>query len=62
MLRGAGNSVTTVDYVADIIHAAVAPVFLIGSGFSIFLVETRIASRAARIRAELLEHQPELEG
>jgi hypothetical protein len=34
----------------------------IGSGFSIFLVETRIASRAARVRAELLEHQPELEG
>ncbi len=161
MLPGAGNPVTTVGYVADIIHAAVAPVFLlagigaflnvcalrlariidrargiepallasrgeeharwqrelrvldrriamvnraifctvlsavlicavvvllfadpftdtplgpaiailfmvsiiaIGSGFSIFLVETRIASRAARIRAELLEHEAELEG
>jgi len=161
MLQGAGNAVTTVGYVADIIHAADAPVFLlagigaflnvcalrlariidrargiepallasrgeeharwqrelrvldrrigmvnraifctvlsavlicavvvllfadpftdaplgpaiailfmisivaIGTGFFIFLVETRIASRAARIRAELLEHEAELEG
>ena len=34
-------------------------IIAIGIGFSAFLVETRIASRAARIRAELLQHQPE---
>lgn len=37
-------------------------IIAIGSGFFIFLIETRIASRAARIRAELLEHEAELEG
>ena len=34
-------------------------IIAIGVGFSIFLVETRIASRSARIRVELLEHSPE---
>lgn len=29
----------------------------IGSGFAVFLLETRVASRAVRIRTELLEHQ-----
>ena len=29
------------------------------AGFAAFLVETRIACSAARIRAELLQHQPE---
>lgn len=33
----------------------------IGVGFFIFLVETRIASRAVRIRNEVLEHEPERE-
>jgi hypothetical protein len=31
----------------------------IGTGFAIFLVETRIASRSVRIRNELLEHEAE---
>ena len=31
----------------------------IGSGFFIFLVETRIASRSVRIRADVLEHRAE---
>jgi hypothetical protein len=44
--------------------AAIAILFMasvsaIGLGYFIFLAETRIASRAARIRAELLQHQPE---
>jgi drug/metabolite transporter (DMT)-like permease len=39
-----------------------ASVIAIGSGFFIFLIETRVASRAARIRAELLEHEAESEG
>ena len=35
-----------------------ASIIAIGVGFFIFLVETRIASRSARIRVDLLEHQP----
>ena len=38
--------------------AAVAVVAL-GLGFAVFLLETRVASRAVRIRTELLEHQAE---
>lgn len=34
----------------------IASIVAIGTGFFIFLVETRIASRSVRIRAELLEH------
>jgi len=33
-----------------------ASIIAIGAGFFIFLIETRIASRSVRIRAELLEH------
>ena len=35
----------------------IASMVAIGIGFSIFLVETRIASRAVRIRNEVLEHE-----
>lgn len=31
----------------------------LGLGFAIFLVETRVASRAVRIRTDILEHQAE---
>lgn len=31
----------------------------VGLGFAVFLVETRVASRAVRIRTELLEHRAE---
>jgi hypothetical protein len=31
----------------------------IGTGFAVFLIETRVGSRAVRIRAELLSHQAE---
>ena len=37
----------------------IASMVAIGSAFFIFLVETRLASRNVRIRAELLEHTPE---
>lgn len=33
----------------------------IGLGFGIFLLETRVGSRAVRIRTELLEHQADIE-
>lgn len=29
----------------------------IGAGFAIFLVETRVGSRAVRVRSELLQHR-----
>jgi hypothetical protein len=35
----------------------IASMIAIGAGFSIFLVETRIASRSVRIRNELLDHE-----
>jgi hypothetical protein len=31
----------------------------IGTGFAIFLVETRVGSRAVRVRTDLLQHQVE---
>ena len=37
----------------------IASMVAIGIGFSIFLVETRIASRSVRIRNDILEHQAE---
>jgi hypothetical protein len=38
-----------------------ASIIAIGLGFFIFLVETRIASRSVRIRAELLDHSADKE-
>ena len=35
----------------------IATMVAIGLGFSVFLLETRVASRAVRIRHELLEHE-----
>ena len=37
----------------------IACMISLGSGFFVFLIETRVASRAVRIRNELLEHQAE---
>lgn len=37
----------------------IASMIATGSGFALFLVETRLASRAVRIRTELLEHEAE---
>ena len=50
---------TDVPLGASIAILFMASIVAIGIGFSTFLVETRIASRAARIRAELLEHPVE---
>ena len=36
-----------------------ASMIAIGLGFAVFLLETRVGSRAVRIRSELLEHAPE---
>jgi hypothetical protein len=37
----------------------IATMIALGLGFAVFLLETRVASRAVRIRTELLEHQEE---
>lgn len=37
----------------------IATMIALGLGFAVFLLETRVASRAVRIRTELLEHQAE---
>jgi hypothetical protein len=37
----------------------IASMIAIGAGFAIFLVETRVGSRAVRIRSELLGHEAE---
>jgi hypothetical protein len=39
----------------------IASMLAVGAGFSVFLVETRVGSRAVRIRAELLAHKVESE-
>ena len=46
------------------VAAAIASLFTgsmiaIGAGFAIFLVETRVGSRAVRVRSELLQHRVE---
>ena len=37
----------------------IASMIAIGGGFAVFLVETRVGSRAVRIRSELLAHEAE---
>ena len=37
----------------------IASMVAIGGGFAIFLVETRLGSRAVRIRSHILEHEAE---
>lgn len=39
----------------------IASMIAIGLGFAVFLVETRIAAKAVRIRSELLTHEAEIE-
>jgi MFS family permease len=39
----------------------IASMVAIGLGFAVFLVETRVGSRAVRIRSELLAHEVELD-
>jgi general stress protein CsbA len=37
----------------------IAAMLSIGAGFAVFLIETLVASRAVRVRSELLQHQAE---
>jgi hypothetical protein len=37
----------------------IASMIAIGAGFAVFLVETRVGSRAVRVRSDLLQHEAE---
>ena len=50
---------TNAHYGTEIALLFIASMVAIGLGFAVFLVETRVAARAVRIRSELLEHAPE---
>lgn len=50
---------TNAHYGTAIALLFIASMVAIGSGFSVFLWETRVAARAVRIRSDLLEHAPE---
>ena len=39
----------------------IASMIAVGAGFAVFLQETRVGSRAVRIRSELLEHEAEMD-
>ena len=50
---------TNAHYGTAIALLFIASMIAIGLGFAVFLIETRVAARAVRIRSELLEHAPE---
>jgi hypothetical protein len=51
------GSLVDAEFGTSIALLFIVTMFAIGSGFAVFLLETRVASRAVRIRTELLEHQ-----
>ena len=51
------GSLVDAEFGTSIALLFIVTMFAIGSGFAVFLLETRVASRAVRIRSELLEHQ-----
>lgn len=54
-------SLTNRHYGTAIALLFIAAMLAIGTGFAIFLVETLVASRAVRVRSDLLQHQVEEE-
>jgi hypothetical protein len=52
-----GASLTRFDVAATIAWLFIGSMVSIGVGFAIFLVETRVGSRAVRVRSELLQHR-----
>lgn len=50
-------SLTDRHYGTAIALLFIGAMFTIGTGFAIFLVETLVASRAVRVRSELLQHR-----
>lgn len=49
-------SLTRLHFATAIAFAFIGSMVAIGAGFAIFLVETRVGSRAVRVRSELLQH------
>lgn len=52
-----GASLTRLDVAATIAWLFIGSMIAIGAGFAVFLVETRVGSRAVRVRSELLQHR-----
>ncbi|HZS10731.1 MAG TPA: DUF2721 domain-containing protein, partial [Nitrospirales bacterium] len=51
-----GASLTSLHVAATIAWLFSGSMVAIGAGFAIFLIETRVGSRAVRVRSELLQH------
>jgi hypothetical protein len=56
-----GASLTSLHVATTIAWLFIGSMIAIGIGFAIFLVETRVGSRAVRVRSELLQHTAESE-
>jgi nucleoside permease NupC len=54
-----GASLTSLHVATTIAWLFIFSMIAIGIGFAIFLVETRVGSRAVRVRSELLQHTVE---
>jgi len=52
-----GASLTRIHVGATIAWLFIGSMIAIGVGFAIFLVETRVGSRAVRVRSDLLQHR-----
>jgi MFS family permease len=55
-------SLTNDRYGTEIAVLFIASMVSVGAAFAVFLIETRIGSRAVRIRADLLAHQADPDG
>lgn len=51
-----GASLSRLHFATAIALLFIGSMVAIGVGFAIFLVETRVGSRAVRVRSELLQH------
>lgn len=52
-----GASLTRVHVAPTIAWLFIGSMIAIGAGFAVFLIETRVGSRAVRVRSELLQHR-----
>ena len=52
-----GASLTRMHVAPTIAWLFIGSMIAIGAGFAVFLVETRVGSRAVRVRSELLQHR-----
>jgi hypothetical protein len=52
-----GANLTSLHVATTIAWLFIGSMIAIGAGFAVFLVETRVGSRAVRVRSELLQHR-----